>query len=697
MNSITRIQKYILMALCLVLPIALSTFTAEFYTTTKMYVLLVTMLVVAVLWALQLMISKKLHHMYAPFTTILTVLLIARALTTAFSTANWMQALFSIPTGGFVFLGLYLLYLLGSYVLTQQTTRSPLTLMSLLTYGTGIASLIIVVFYFHPIASAQLPQNLLFLKEQFSPIGNALDSLILIGAGVIVSIFAVHMSVGKKNFARATQNLLMVIMIGTAGVMIGITLYKASGTAFNLPPLSVSWYASVETLKSPKPALIGFGVDSFESLFTKVKPISYNITDTWNINYGLSRSALLHIWVESGLLGLVALLALIVYAIREVHGLFRAKVQSAGVFAVLGVYLLAVWFALPITFMTLCITILYLIDLGVAGRNIHDISDTQKQWLSLSSYPIIYTGLSIAVLAGVCGIGYMAQKTYRAEMAFKKSVDAIKRNDGKLVYDNLRMAVSLYPQNERFRSQFAQVNLLLANTIARNAQQKETGEKTPDGADGKSQSDQKTALSDQDRQAIAQFIQQAISEAKALVALNPDKASSWNTLAVIYRNVINVAEGAQAWTIASYQEALRRDPLNPQLMLNLGGVYYGAQKYDSATQTFQQAVISKPNWANAHYNLAWSLYQQGKYQQAVAVMNNVLQLIDPASKDGTIAKENLAMFKKKSSEKADTKAVDVPPVPEAKVPDVEPLELPETPEAQLSPALQLPEGSGPTN
>lgn len=693
---ISRTQRFVLLALCFLIPLVLSTTTAEFYTTTKMYVLLGGGLIVATLFALQLIMSRKIHRMHAPFATILAVLLIARALSTAFATPNWTQALFSIPTGGFIFLGVYLFYLGGTYVFSQRSSQTALSPLSILSIGTLVASLVICIFYFRPLASSQLPQQLLFLKEQFSPIGNALDSLILLGASALAFMHAIHRSVSTKRHAHATRNLIAFVVVGTACAMIAITLYKVSGTAFKLPPFNISWYAGLETLKTPKTALIGAGVDSFESLFTKVKPLPYNLTDTWSINYGLSRSALLHIWVESGLLGLLSMLMLIVYAIREVHGLVSKREQQAGLFVILGIYLLVVWVVLPITFMTLFITAVYLIELSLIGGHARKASHEEagSQWMSLSAYPIIYVGLSISILAGVSGIAYLAQKTYRAEMAFKKSVDAIQMNDGKSVYDNLRVAVSLYPQNERFRSQFAQVNLLLANTIARKAQGKDAQGGGFEGAGA----DKKSSLSDQDRQAIAQFIQQAISEAKALVALNPTKASSWNTLAVIYRNVINVADGAQAWTIASYQEALRRDPLNPQLLLNLGGVYYGAGNYDSATQTFQQAVITKPNWANAHYNLAWSLYQQGNYQQAVNVMSNVLQLIDPTSKDGKIAQENLKIFKKKaeSAKSTGAKAVDVPSVPSDQS-DKQPLELPASPEAQLSPALQLPDGSGPTN
>ena len=152
-------------------------------------------------------------------------------------------------------------------------------------------------------------------------------------------------------------------------------------------------------------------------------------------------------------------------------------------------------------------------------------------------------------------------------------------NDGREVYTNLQKAVQVNPYIEKYRNQFAQMNLLLANNIAR-----------------------KENITDDERKAAGQFVQQSIAEAKALVALNPNRASNWNTLAVIYRNIINVAQGADAWTVASYQEAIKHDPANPLLHLNLGGVFYGAKNYEGSTMAFERAVSLKPDWANAHYN-----------------------------------------------------------------------------------------------
>ena len=238
--------------------------------------------------------------------------------------------------------------------------------------------------------------------------------------------------------------------------------------------------------------------------------------------------------------------------------------------------------------------------------------------------PLAYVSLFVIGICIVSAVGYFAGKTYASEIYFKRSIDAIRTNDGREVYTNLQKAVQVNPYIEKYRNQFAQMNLLLANNIAR-----------------------KENITDDERKAAGQFVQQSIAEAKALVALNPNRASNWNTLAVIYRNIINVAQGADAWTVASYQEAIKHDPANPLLHLNLGGVFYGAKNYEGSTMAFERAVSLKPDWANAHYNYAWSLFQQGKTAQAVAVMQNVLTLLDKNSDDYKTAQTNFDVFKDK--------------------------------------------------
>lgn len=620
-----------------------------------------------------ILLTKRLHTINTPFIRNIVALIVVIGISVLFGSTNKMQSLIAFPNGLLPWSSGALFFIVGLYVFAE--TKKELPIKKALGLGGTLAALISIFFYFNPFANTTVPAGLIFLKsQQFSLLGNMFDSALFYGFLVVGGIASFFSGEPRKVMSSYTTRLVSLLIAAIALGMMITFLFKPNGAnqqVFQLPPFGASWTAVVETLKQPKTALLGVGVDNFDVLFTATKTPLYNATSNWQINYELSRSAILHIWAETGLLGCITLLLLILYTIREVHGLLASKDPDGLLFAILGMYIGIVLLIFPPSYIVNIIFFLYL--LALAQRSLsHDKSAINT--INLSHMPMAYVSLFVVAIVVAVGSGYFMTQTYMSEIYFKKSIDAIRTNNGRDVYTNLQKAVQKAPYNEKYRSQFAQVNLLLANNIA---QQKD--------------------MTDDQRRAAAQFIQQSIAEAKSLVALNPNRASNWNTLAVIYRNIINVAQGADAWTIASYQEAIKHDPANPLLQLNLGGVYYGAKNYEGSTKSFERAVSLKPDWANAHYNYAWSLFQEGKTAGAVAVMKNVLTLLDKKSNDYKTAQENYDIFKKKLDEQS-TESAKLKPglqAPSDSTGAQSPLQLPSSPSAQLSPAIQLPKDAAP--
>lgn len=673
MGLLRLFTRYLIIGVIFLFPLFFLPITQEFFVTQKFYLVLFSSLLLVVCIGLSILINREVHIIKSPFIRILVALLAVRIVSLLFSSTNQIQALYVLPTGLLPFVALILLSMTGLYVFSE--TKKELPIKHALGFAGVIAALVSIIFYFNPFASVQLPSSFTFLQnQQFSLLGNLFDSALFYGFMVVAGLASFFTGSPHKKSSFSLPKLGALLLSAVAlGMMITLLLKTTpeNQRTLQLPPFGPSWSAAVETLKEPKTALIGIGVDNFDVLFTATKSPAYNATTNWQVNYTLSRSTLLHVWAETGVLGLVTFLLLIVYIIREVHGLFAHKDPDALLFALLGGYLGIVIALFPPSYIILGLFFIYILALAQRALS-HDSDATYS--INLSNMPLAYISLCVICFALALGIGYYAKTAYTAEMYFKKSIDAIRANDGREVYTNLQKAVQLNPRIERYRNQFAQINLLLANSLA-----------------------QKKDLSDDDRKATTQFIQQAISEAKALVALNPNRASNWNTLAVIYKNIVSVAEGAEAWTIASYQEAIKRDSKNPLLHLNLGGVYYGAKNYQASTLSFERAVALKPDWANAHYNYAWSLFQEGKTQQAVAVMQNVITLLDKDSADYKTAQTNYDVFK----EKLDKESTDAAKLkPELQAPTdsnatQSPLQLPASPAAQISPGITLPESAAP--
>jgi tetratricopeptide (TPR) repeat protein len=529
-----------------------------------------------------------------------------------------------------------------------------------------ILSLITIVFFFQPFKIRQLadslPQNFAFLKNPgFTPLGSQLDLAIFLGFFAVFSTISVMVGLTNQDI-KPRYLILNTLYLILSFLALFLTIYSLIRSNIILPPFRLSWYAAVEILKNPQTAFLGVGIGNFNSIFTRVKDLAYNQSSLWQISsFNVSSSAILHIFTESGTFGLLAFGLLIISVLRQL--IIKPIEQSKKTSICLFVYLFICLLIFP---SSLIVWFLFFVLLAQISQQYNNTAT--KQSFDFSDILPFSIGIIIISFGVIGASGYFLGRSYAAEYYFRKSLNEITKNNLKEVYNNQRQAVILNPYIERFRLNFSQTNLLIANSLA---------SKKPE------------AITEQDRQTIAQAIQAGIAEAKAVISLNPQKAANWENLAVIYRNIINVVQGADVWTISSYQRAIVADPQNPLYRVDLGGVYYSSGKYDVAVNFFEQAVELKPDWPNAHYNYAWASYQKGSYSQAASAMQNVLNLLDPKINkvDYKKAQKDLEEFKKKlPEEKQATQSGEIKPAT---------LNLPIPPTTQINPKINLPKEASP--
>ena len=687
-------------------PLFFLPFTQEFFLTNKLYFLGGVALILLLVSTLELAFSKKLEWKKTSIDNLLLLVVLSTALSIVLSSPNKVQALLNPNFGGLLIASLAIIV----YYLAREKSWSLFGKAAIAsTIFLGIDTLI---FYFQPLKNVNLPETLQFLKNPFfTPLGNQLDLAFFLG---FFAIYAFGRLLGATQMRQSVKPIDMVLFIisFSGAALTGYGLLKP-GTNLLLPPFRLSWYAAVETLKNPLSALFGVGVDNFASIFTRVKDLAYNQGPMWEISsFNLSRSAVLHVFTESGIFGLLAFGLIVSVLIKSVLQLRKNEqsharsprnhpdmnghlsqdnqenalsVSSGLRGSYLPVLLVSAYLLIILALFPISLPVLFLLFLTIAYVTRLQHFHESSTHFDLANILPVYLGMVIIGLLLVGGSAYLMGRSYMAEAYFKRSLDGITKNNAKILYDNQRMAVITNAYIERFRINFAQTNLLIANNVAAKVQppagQTQTAEEAQQAA---------SKLTEEDKQTIGQAIQNAIAEAKAAVALNPQKATNWENLAAIYRNVLSVAQGADVWTISSYQRAIVADPQNPSYRLNLGGVYYTLGNYDEARNLFQQSIAVKPNWPNAHYNFAWAAYQKADYQTAAAAMQNVLTLIDPktAKADYDRAAKDLEEFKKKlpATETA---------TPSAEIQQPNQLSLPTPPQPAIEPKIELPNTASP--
>lgn len=662
-TSLEKIESFVTYLIVALVPVAILAVFPNAFTTPKLIVLSFGVFILILFKVAKVFVKGNIEFSVGSFDIPILLLVIAYLASAIVNTPNKPEAFFLPGTATIFTAGAFLYFLLNQ---ASSSTRKN-TMIALYISGIIVAvfSLFSTAGIFNGIGS--LPA---FMKETgFTPVGGSLPSFIMFVTLIPVGISYMlkEKDVSQKAFWGVS---LALLLFGTVTSLINIVPGKSSSP--QLPSFRTSWVVTVDTLKNSP--LLGIGAGNYLTAFNRFRPIEYNQTDLWRLRFTSARNFYFTVITETGLLGFAAL-AIIAYSAyktiksedkeKKLVGWSTKDTSIILPFVILAILMLL--FPSNIVFVTMIFVFLALnselhpIKLGALSAAQSEGSRTNNLGMKL---PIII--VTLPVIIGFIVFSYYSSRAIAAEHAYKKSLDAIAKNDGRNAYDLLRNAINTNPYVDRYHTSYAQINLALANTIA-----------------------SKEDITDQDRETVAQLIQQAIREGKSTVTLNPQRAANWEVLGRIYQAIIPLAENANAFAAETYRQAVALDPINPELRIALGGIYYAAGDYNNAIRIFELAAATKPDFPNAYYNLAYALYGNEQYDQAIQQMSVVLSLVESDSQDYETARQALENFQEKKEATAPSTDNLTPPQ-EQEEPIIEPpIELPEEaepPEQSASPS-----------
>jgi len=639
MKFLETLEKYILLLVVFLFPLLTLPFFANAYDTTKLAVLVLGIVLVLIIKALKTVAKGSLEYSRGTFDLPVAIIVLAYLVSALVKTPNKMDALFLPGTATFV-VGAGLLYFL-----VNSLEGAGKKLAAGVFFFSGVVAALIGLLAFSGIL-AQISFLPAFAKDTyFSPIGGQFPGALffavtaLVGLGLILS---------EKDLAKRSFHGVSLLILGLG---LAISVYNSLPGKPNsptLPPFAETWAVAVEAVKDSP--LVGVGPGNYLTAFNLYRPLSYNNTELWPLRFTTGADFPLSVLTEAGLLGLVGFVLILSLLLRRVKTFkwgenLEETLNLSALILAIGLSLI---FPVSPTFIVALFVLLAFSSRAVPLRvNLFSTGDTPSR---LPAYLI-----GIPLIAVSLALGYFAGRALLAEARFKSGLDALSKNDGTATYDSLRAAISLNPYVDRYRATYAQVNMAIARSLA-----------------------QKTDLTDTDRNVISQLIQQAIREGKATVTLNPQRAGNWEVLGRTYQAIMPFAKGADTFTVQTFTQAAALDPVNPNLRIALGGVYYALGRYDEAIRAFELAVLTKPDLANAHYNLAVALREKGEIERAIEQMNLVLSLVEKDSSDYQLAKSELDNLEKKRTVEPTTGGETLTPPQEAEKPAIQPpLELPE--------------------
>ena len=658
--------------------------TTEFYEMPKLAFLVIATVILAGLWIFSWIIKGKVQITRTPLDIPLLILLGVIIVSTYFSISRYQAIYGNFPRvhGSAISWATYIIL----YFVTVSNIRSLARLKTFLYVfyaSAGVVAIVSVLSFFGlylpfdfarainftPTGSSfatvalvillmPLPVLSLVNPNKYMPMPLALGLSILFGITValigsipsyiaLALVFAVCFLVAKPHklgkYKKALPMFLTPIVV--FGLALALAYLPFPGNKIQqieatFPkeiqlPFAISWKISASAFRDAP--LIGTGPSTYLFDFASYKPLEFNLLDYWNFTFDSAYNEFLQVWGTLGLLGLLSIGLLCVVVLNSSRKFFSLQpnsqsgtspiiLPSLAVSVVAAIILLAIHATTLVSFVA---TIFIFAALMAGQKSIRDKVMNVSMGLKASTADDRQFDLLpvIVFVLFLVGGGYVLYRSYNIILADYYHRQALSQatKSGTQTYTDLQKAETLNPFVDLYRVDMAQTNFALANALAIKK--------------GPTKEDPKGSLTDQDKKTIQTLLSQAINEGRIAVALSPLSSRNWVVLAAIYRNISGVAQNALTFSLDAYGRAIQRDPLNPDLRLNVGGVYYTAKNYDLAIRFFTDAANLKPNNANAYFNLAIALRDKGDLANAKLVADQAVTLLakNPNSSDYKVA------------------------------------------------------------
>ncbi|MBI4713836.1 tetratricopeptide repeat protein [Candidatus Uhrbacteria bacterium] len=419
-------------------------------------------------------------------------------------------------------------------------------------------------------------------------------------------ILFVFMFVRSRDFAQSFRSVLPIILV-LLSLLFWIWLpspFSVSVPSEVSPNNTSSTNVAQKTLENFSPFL-GSGPGTYAFDFATFHGPEINQTEFFNTRFDRASSYFLTLLPTIGYLGLnIFFIFLFALGVQSVVSWIKSnsREESTQIFIVLIPWLTLIVAADLYPFNFTLVWLIFLFS-GLLGSQIFQKSATgigNNIFLRL----LFFVLLTIGTLAFLVGIFFTVQR-YIAEVAFAKAVRS-DREDMPLseVVVSLDRAASLNRFDDRFYRTLSQALLLQANDQLKNASSE-------------------TEFSQKDREYLQALFASSVNAAVRATELSPRNALNWLARGLVYRELINSVSDASKFAIEAYQKAVALEPLNPEMLNELGIAFAFASDDDSAEKTFRKAIELKANYAPAHYQLALLYEKQGRLDDAIGKMESV--------------------------------------------------------------------------
>ena len=539
-----------------------------------------------------------------------------------FSKKNILSLELLIVASGFLVALIGILQLYGKFLLPFSGTKvtSFNTIGSVTSWGIFLQTLLPIVLAL-TLAKKTKFQSLLGLLGVSIFIGAFLCNYWLIWIGILISM-AAFLIFGLWQYNQEKARILVIpLILFSLAIILGVLKIQLPNMVATPIEVSPSQGASLAVVREmlqtdTRSLLLGWGPGTFKYGWSQFKPSGLNQTIFWNLRFTKASSQILETLGEIGILGAAFYLIIIglglYFSIKELL-IMQKKEKHSEWFLMLGVLagfisLSVLKFLYPVNFTLEWFWWFLLAVLSVFfSKKKIEINLAQD-----SKTNFVFSFIVILAIVGSIFVFYLEGTRYLAEEKYAKILQV--GADFPTAEKQLLEAVQLNPNQEIFLRDLAQIYLVRADQEIR-----------------------RTDISNDDKITnTSQFVQNTVAVSRRATDINPVNVLNWQTRGDIYQNLIGLSDGASDWAINSYKEALKLEPNNPFIYLQIGKTYAAQASLVSgkpearsllteAENYIKQAFDLKPDYADAIYQIALIYQAQDRRQEALDTLEALKQ------------------------------------------------------------------------
>lgn len=599
-----QIFIWLIAILAFMTPLFFLPLTTEFYVFNKTILLYCYIVILLIIWGIKIFFEQKISLIKTDINLPILSLMIVYLASTFIQAPNKIASL-SGETGLIICLGLLYFIIVNHF----KGRRPAVITMTALIVSSVVLAWLTVFSYLEVFKTGPIWLQ----SKTWTPTGSALTTLsfvLILLPGTLYWAFKSKETMEKMLlFLASSLQILCLILI--------VSLFADKTITLNYLMPQFGWQIAVEGLKNLRTALLGVGPGNFLSAFNQFRPIGLNNTTSWSLKFTANSNQYFNLLSQVGVLGLISYIWIIWKSLSPKENYHKTSLITKVLYICLTTsFIVQLVFNASLLVLLVTFVMIGLLPSTIFSKKMVLGRDTDVEYKT-ESQGLVWGLIGITTVLTLLTF-YWQGRTWMADYYFRQSLLAAQKNQGAETYNLQIKAIKLNPYNENYRISYSNTSLALANSLAG-----------------------QTDLTDQEKANINQLISQSIREAKAVTTLNPQISHYWINLANIYRNIINVADGAEQWAVSAYLQAIRTDPTNPILRVDFGGLLFALKNFDQAIIQFTQSVNLKPDYANGYYNLASAYREKEDWINAFSSMQQAVSLVPIDSPDYQKASEEL--------------------------------------------------------